>query len=157
MAIGARIAVPIGVVPFSLQVLSLALVVSLLGAVDGAVAMCVYLAEGALGLPVFAGGLLGPAILVGPTSGYLWAYPVAAYLIGRLYERPASRNVFARFSFLLAGLAVIYAGGVAILSSYVGFRHAVAVGVVPFVFFDVVKMAFAAGVFDLWRRVAHGR
>ena len=130
---------------------------TVLGAVDGALAMVAYLAEGALGLPFFAGGFFGPAVLVGPTCGYLWAYPVAAYLIGRLYELRASQNVFVRFAMLLAGVAVIYAGGVAVLTTYVGFPRAIAYGVVPFVLFDVLKMAFAAGIFDLWRRAGHER
>ena len=157
MAIGARIEIPLGVVPFTFQVLALALVVTLIGAEDGAFAMCAYLAEGAAGLPVFADGFAGAAVLVGPTAGYLWAYPLAAYLIGRFYEFAAARNAFVRFGMLLVGLAVIYAGGVAVLTVYTGFRTAVAVGVLPFIGFDILKMAFAAGIADLWRRVGHAR
>ena len=144
MALGARVSVPIGEVPITLQPLALVLVAALLGPRLGVFAMLTYLAQGASGLPVFAGGYAGPQVLVGDSAGYLWAYPVAVYAIARLYEVGFNRNVVTRFVANLAGLAIVYAGGAAVLSFFVGPRAAIALGVVPFVVLDLAKMALAA-------------
>lgn len=146
MALGARVAVPLPFdpVPITLQPLALVLVAALLGPRLGVFALLTYLAEGASGLPVFAGGLAGPQFLVGNDAGYLWSYPVAVYAIGRLYELGLRRNVVTRFVANVAGLAIVYAVGATVLSFFVGPRAAIAFGVAPFVALDLAKMALAA-------------
>lgn len=145
-ALGARLSFEIGVVPITFQPFALALVAALLGPRLGFFAALAYLAEGASGMPVFAGGAFGPQILTGPTGGYLLAYPVATYLVGALYERGARRNYALRFAAQVAGLAVVYAGGAALLATYVGVSRAIVLGVVPFVALDLAKLGIASFV-----------
>jgi biotin transport system substrate-specific component len=119
-----------------------------LGSVPAVLAMLEFLAVGALGAPVFAGGGGGLAFLERvPTVGYLLAFPLAAYVVSRVAER--SRFRFGRLMLAgLSGLAIIYACGVAYravgLQGDIG--RAVVLGTMPFLMFDVVKMAIAAGL-----------
>jgi biotin transport system substrate-specific component len=122
-----------------------------LGPVDAAAAMVLYLAAGAAGLPVFAPmGAPGLARLIGPTGGYLLAYPVAAALVGRL---GATRPFATRLVAALAGMLVIHLGGLAQLAVITGsFRSAALLGVLPFAAADAVKAVIAAAVSGLHRR-----
>ena len=142
-AIGARLAVPLPgtPVPFTFQPLVVMLAGALLGARLGAGSQILYLAAGAAGMPVFAAGG-GLAYLLGPTGGYLLAYPLAAFVVGTLAAAGAARTLLA----LLAGLATMYAGGIAWLAAVGTFDAAVAVGLRPFVLADLVKVLLAAAV-----------
>src|SRR5690349_20170560 len=94
-------------VPFTFQPLLVLLSGALLGARLGAASQALYLAAGAAGIPAFAFGG-GAAYLLGPTGGYLLAYPLAAFVVGALIRPGYLRTALA----MLAGLAIIYAGGV---------------------------------------------
>lgn len=135
-ALSARLALPIPgtPVPFTFQPLVVLLAGALLGARLGAASQLAYLAAGAVGLPVFAAGG-GAAYLLGPTGGYLMAYPLAAFVVGALAGGAAVRLAVG----LLAGLVVIYAGGVAWLTVLGSFDAAVAMGLSPFILADLVK------------------
>lgn len=135
-ALSARLALPIPgtPIPFTFQPLVVLLAGALLGARLGAASQLAYLAAGAVGMPVFAAGG-GIAYLLGPTGGYLMAYPLAAFVVGSLAGAAAARLAFG----LLAGLAVIYAGGVAWLTVLGSFDAAVALGLRPFILADLVK------------------
>lgn len=146
MTLGARLSFDIGVVPITFQPPALVLVAALLGPRLGLFAVLTYLAEGASGLPVFAGGWAGPQALVGTTAGYLWSYPLAVFAVGRLHELGWGRNYALRLSANVVALAIVYACGAAVLSLFVGARAAIALGVVPFVALDLAKMALAAFV-----------
>ncbi|MDQ7800778.1 MAG: biotin transporter BioY [Armatimonadota bacterium] len=148
-------------VPFTLQVFAVVLAGASLGARLGFVSQLLYLLLGAAGLPVFAQLRGGLSVLVGPTAGYLWAFPVAAALAGwaagPMGSRPAGGGR------LVAGavLAVVpvYALGALWLSiSGVapGLRAAVQVGVLPFVVPDLVKAALASLVAVRVRAAAEG-
>lgn len=142
-AISAKIALPIPgtPVPFTFGPLAVLLAGALLGARLGAASQIVYLTAGVAGLPVFtAGG--GAAYLLGPTGGYLMAYPVAAFLVGAL----AGASVLRTLGGLLAGLAVIYAGGVAWLAVMGEASLAIALGLMPFLLPDLVKVLLALAV-----------
>jgi biotin transport system substrate-specific component len=140
-ALAAKIALPMPgtSVPFTFQPLAVLLAGALLGARAGAGSQLLYLSVGLAGLPVFFGPVAGPAYLFGPTGGYLLAFPVAAFVVGALAGRRPIRTALA----LLAGLAVIYAGGVAWLSVLGGFSSAVMLGLFPFIVADLVKAAMA--------------
>lgn len=141
-ALGAKVAIPVPgtPVPFTLQVLFILLSGALLGARLGATSQLLYLGAGALGAPVFAAGG-GLAYLLGPTAGYLWAAPAAAFAVGALAGRSAGP---ARLGLgLAAGLAVIYAGGAAWLAVGSGLETAFRLGVLPFVGVDLLKAALA--------------
>ena len=139
--------VPLSPVPMTLQPLAVLVVGGLLGARLGAAALVLYVGLGALGLPVFTPvGLPGAARLLGPTGGYLLAYPVAAALVGWLTSarrpaRPPARLLLA----CAAGMVVIHLGGsaqLAILTGDVG--AATRYGLVPFLTGDLLKIGLAA-------------
>lgn len=148
-ALGARISVPLPgtPVPFTFQVVAVLLAGYLLGPAGGAASQAAYLAAGVAGLPVFAGGG-GPAYLLGPTGGYLLAYPVAAAVVGLAATRRTGLLVHALG--VIAGVAVIHAGGAVWLAVVAGHEAALAAGVAPFVLVDAVK---AALVLALGRRI----
>jgi biotin transport system substrate-specific component len=146
VALGAQLAVPLPgtPVPITFQVPVVLIAGGVLGARLGAISMAVYLAAGALGLPVFApGGTPGVARLFGPTGGYLLAFPAAAAAVGLLLA--GRRSWFAIAVALLAGLALIHLGGVAQLAAVGGdWRAALNAGSMPFLPGDLIKLLLAA-------------
>src|ERR671910_677156 len=149
-AVAAQIALPIFPVPFTLQVLAVVLSGLLLGPRYGALAQIIYLLVGAIGVPVFAEFRGGLGVLLGPTGGYLLSYPIAAAVAGLATNatRGAARRRALWTSLLwgCAGLAVIYALGATWLAvvTRLPIAAALAQGVAPFVFFDLIKVALAA-------------
>jgi len=147
VAASAQVAVPVPgtPVPVTLQVAAVLIVGGLLGPRLGAASMAVYLAAGAAGLPVFAPvGVPGVARLIGPTGGYLLATPLAAAVVGTVAARGRWLDLMAG---LLGGLAVIYLGGIAQLTVLGGDPlAAVALGSLPFLWPDLVKLLFAGVV-----------
>lgn len=141
-AVGAKVAIPLPgtPVPFTFQPLVVLLAGAVLGARLGAASQAAYLAAGMAGLPVFAAGG-GAAYLLGPTGGYLMAYPLAAFLAGWF-----GRDAWRQATGLLLGLAAIYAGGVAWLSVAGQMDAAVAWGLRPFVLADLVKVGIVLAV-----------
>lgn len=154
VAAASQIAIPLPwtPVPITLQPLLVILAGMWLGPVAGAASMTLYLAAGAVGLPVFTPiGAPGIARFLGPTGGYLIAYPAAAFVAGSLGVR--AKTFGARWLAAMAGVAVIYAGGIAQLSLLNGsVARAWQVGVAPFALLDVVKAFVAAGISGSQRR-----
>lgn len=148
VAAAAQVAVPLPgtPVPFTLQPLAVLVVGGLLGAELGAASLVLYLALGAAGLPVFTPlGLPGVARLLGPTGGYLLAFPVAAYAVGRVSGRAPGLVRAAAAS--LAGLALIHMGGLAQLGLLTGsLEQAARFGTLPFLIGDAAKLGIAASV-----------
>ena len=150
-AAAAQISFPIPgtAVPFTLQPMIVILAGAALGSRLGAASQMGYLMLGIIGLPVFAASPLlpqGAARLLGPTGGYLMAYPVAAFVTGLLAERGFDRRFSTAVAAMLAGVAVIYAGGLGWLTAvHVGdLTLAVAAGAAPFLIADVCKAILAA-------------
>jgi biotin transport system substrate-specific component len=145
VALGAQAAVPLPgtPVPVTLQVPAVVIVGGLLGPRMGAASMALYLLLGAAGLPVFAPtGVPGFARLIGPTGGYLIAYPLAAAVVGVVVRDAASWWRLAVG--LVLGVAVIHLGGVAQLAVLTGRPdEAVALGSLPFLVGDLVKIVVA--------------
>jgi len=158
VAAASQIAIPLPwtPVPITLQPMLVILAGMLLGPVAGALSMILYLVAGATGLPVFTPlGAPGIARFFGPTGGYLIAYPAAAYVAGFLALRAGSLR--GRWLAGLAGVAVIYLGGIAQLFLLNGSAlRAVQLGVTPFAAFDIVKAFVAAAISGPWvaRRAA---
>lgn len=141
-------------VPITGQSFAVLLSGLVLGARRAFLAQVLYLAEGAAGLPFFAGGAAGAVQLVGPTGGYLLAFPLAAAFTGLLAERGWDRNPFTMFAAMLSGSAIVFALGLAQLSRFVPADALLASGLLPFLPGDLVKSAIAAGVFPLvWKLV----
>jgi biotin transport system substrate-specific component len=153
---------PFTPVPFTFQPVVVLLGAALLGPRLGASSQLLYLVAGIAGLPVFAASLTlphGAARLLGPTGGYLMAYPAAACLTGWLASRGFDRRYVTAVIAMLAGLTVIFAGGALWLAQYVGgLAAALRAGVFPFVLADLVKVCAAAAVLPaLWRLTGLGR
>jgi biotin transport system substrate-specific component len=156
----AQIAVPLPFtpVPVTGQTFGVMLIAVIFGARRGAIAAALYLFEGAAGLPVFQPyGAPGAARLLGPTAGYLWAYPAAVFITGWLAERipayhPAAaakvlgKRAVALAAALVPGQLLIFACGCAWLASTKGWATAIALGAVPFLPGEVIKIAAVLAV-----------
>jgi len=143
IALLAQLAVPIGPVPVSGQTLGVLLVAAVLGPRRGVLAVTTYLAEGALGAPVFAGGRAGLIVLAGPTGGYLAGFIGAALVVGWLCRAGMDRRPWTVFVTMAAGSAVIYLFGIMWLSRFTGWSAVLPVGVYPFLLGDAMKAAIA--------------
>jgi len=144
VAVAAQIAVPLpfSTVPMTLSPLAVLLVGGILGPRNGTAAVATYVGMGALGLPVFALGLAGPAILLGPTGGYLLAFPVAAGVTGWLAQRGGLGRALLAAA---AGVVVIHGGGWAQLTLLTGDpAMAFRLGTMPFLAGDILKVGLAA-------------
>ena len=158
-ALAARVEIPLPwtPVPVTGQTFAVLLSGAVLGARRGFLAQLLYLGEGAAGLPVFAGGAAGIVKILGPTGGYLMAFPLAAAITGVLAERGWDRRFLTTYAALLLGSAVIFASGLLWLSRFVPADHLAAVGLLPFIPGDLLKSALAAGGFPVAWRWAHRR
>jgi biotin transport system substrate-specific component len=167
-AAAAQISVPLPftTVPLTLQPMIVLIGGLALGSRLGSASQILYLAAGIAGLPVFAASATlppGALRLLGPTGGYLMAYPIAAFVAGYLAERGFDRRYVTSVLAMFAGLAIIFTSGVLWLglfartltgSTPVGLESALATGLYPFILPDLIKLAIAAGfVPALWRVV----
>lgn len=152
MAVSAKIQVPMYPVPMTMQTFAVLVIAMAYGARLGGATLLLYLAEGAAGLPVFAGGA-GPAYMLGTTGGYLAGFFFAAVLVGWLAERGWDRKPALTFLANMAGTAIIFVLGIAWLSTLVGgFEVAFDKGLAPFVIGALVKISLAAAVLPLvWK------
>ncbi len=143
VALTAKVQIPLWPVPITLQTLAVLLTGAVLGSRRGALSLLLYLAEGAVGLPVFAGGA-GLAYVLGPTGGYLISYPIAAGLVGLLAERGWDRRPLWTALAMVLGNLVIYALGVTWLAVLLGDPGtAVVQGMLIFIVGDLIKVALA--------------
>ncbi len=144
IAASAFVAIPLGPVPFTLQVLVVLLAGLLLGPRGGALAVTAYLVLG-LVAPVYAGGTSGIGVLVGPTGGYLWGFVIGAAITGSVARRTGP-GLIGLTAAALAGLVPIYALGTAWLALQLDLSAgaAVAAGALPFLAADLIKAGAAA-------------
>ncbi len=161
LALSAKVQVPFWPVPMTMQVYVVLIVGMALGVRLGTATVLLYLAEGALGLPVFAGTPergLGLAYMVGPTGGYLVGFVLAAALVGHLSERGWDRGITTTFVAAFLGTSVIYTCGVAWLATLIGLPKAISAGVLPFLLGDGLKILLATATMPLaWKSVRHPR
>jgi biotin transport system substrate-specific component len=153
-AAGAYLAIPIGPVPIVLQSLFIFLSGLLLGSRWGVASVGVYLLAGALGLPVFAGGVGGIGRFAGPTGGYLLGFLPAVYVIGLITEKTRKCVVFDVFA-MVCGSIIIYSCGVSWLKILTGMTLAktMVVGIYPFILGDVLKIVAAVPIAKALRPV----
>src|SRR5258708_348501 len=154
IAIAAQIAIPIpfSPVPLTMQPLAVLLVGVTLGSARGAAAAALYLLEGFSGLPVFAQGHGGPIWLDGPTAGYLFSYPFAAFVAGWFSQRGWGSTTLRAVAGMLVALGVIYLGGWSWLAAFAGARGAWLGGVQPFILADIIKVAIGASLLPQLQR-----
>jgi biotin transport system substrate-specific component len=140
--------VPFSPVPITGQTFGVLLVAMALGRVRGSAVVVAYLAEGAAGLPVFA----GPGVLLGPTGGYLMGFLGAAYVVGWLADHGWDRGYVKSVLAMLIGSVVIFACGLAQLGLFVPAGAVMTMGLYPFIAGGVVKIAVAAVVLpSIWK------
>lgn len=145
--IGAQFAIPVNPVPFTLQTMIVLLAGALLGPKNGAYSQIVYLGAGAIGLPVFAGGTLGIAVLFGPTGGYLLAFPLGAYLTGYLVQKYKS-YIGVVLSMFAGNVLIILTGTLFLFSFYLhDFEAAIIAGAAIFTIWMVVKIFIGATIY----------
>jgi len=147
-ALAAQVVIPIGPIPITGQTFAVLLTGALLGSRLGAMAMIAYLIEGASGLPFFAGGHAGLLHLMGPTGGYLIAFPAAAFITGAFAEHGWDRK------FLTAAAAMAIGSLVIMLSGWMWFSFVMRtspaltffISVLKFIPGDIIKICLAAAV-----------
>lgn len=155
LALSAKINVPLPYVPMTMQTLVVLMIGAGYGSRLGLMTLLAYIAEGAIGLPVFASPAGGVAILMGPTGGYLAGFAVAAFVTGWMCENGFGRSVLRVFIAMAVGHVIILALGFVWLAfgMKLGMERAWLVGVVPFIAGSVVKNALATalmGVLSRW-------
>ena len=144
IALCAQISVQFFPVPLTLQTFAVFLIGLTYGWRLGGISIVLYLAEGALGLPVFAGGKSGLIVLMGPTAGYLVGFLLAATACGWFAERGFDRSYAKLFAALLVGNILLYVPGLLWLGSMIGWDQPVLeLGLYPFVLGDLMKIAMA--------------
>ena len=155
IAAAAQVAIPLPFTPVPLtgQTFGVLLTGMALGSRRGALAVALYVLEGAVGLPFFAGGAAGLAKLLGPTGGYLFAFPIAAFVAGLLAERGWDRRPLTTvLGMLLASLTIFFFGALWLSRFVGGIVPAVVQGVLPFLPGDLIKSLLAAGLLPAaWR------
>ncbi|MBR0963041.1 biotin transporter BioY [Bradyrhizobium diazoefficiens] len=154
MTLSAKVNLPLPYVPMTLQTLVVLMIGSAYGWRLGSATMISYLAEGAMGLPVFAGPVGGIAPLVGPTAGYLFGFVGAAFVTGWLAERGWDRSVLRLFAAMAVGHVAILAAGFGWLAFGLGLGAAKAwqVGIMPFIAASLIKNALGATLIPAARR-----
>ena len=151
-ACASQIQIPWHPVPFTLQTFAVLTCGLVLGSRLGAASQLLYLLAGAAGMPVFAGFRAG---LGGPTTGYLFAFVLAAYAVGWCAERGWDRTIYGMLAVLIAAQAIILLIGTSWLSLYVGgFSAAWKVGVIPFVVGEAIKsLVIVLGLPGAWKLI----
>jgi len=145
-ALAAQIVIPIGPVPITAQTFAVLLTGALLGSRLGAMAMVAYLIEGASGLPFFYGGHGGIPHLLGPTAGYLIAFPAAAYITGVFAEHGWDKRFLTAAAAMAVGSLLIIACGWVVLSRFMPAAVAFQTGVARFLVGDIIKIILAAAL-----------
>lgn len=146
-ALGAQVEIPNHPIPFTLQTFFVLLSGAFLGARNGFIAQVLYIALGAIGLPVFSGGAFGIARIIGFTGGYLLSFPIAAAVVGYLVGKHNS-YLWTLFSMFLA-LLVVFTSGTLYLNfvSIHNIQQAFASGFLIFSWWDVLKVTAAAAIY----------
>ncbi|MDP4143536.1 MAG: biotin transporter BioY [Bacillota bacterium] len=140
----AQISFPLGPVPFTMLVMAIFLAGAILGAKRGFISQLVYVILGAIGAPVFSNLHGGIAVVLGPTGGFIIAFPFMALITGYFADKYKSKGYIVLG--MLIGLIFCYAVGAAWLSyaAKMPFINALKVGVLPFIIFDIIKLIIAA-------------
>lgn len=150
LAICSKISVPFYPVPLTMQTFAVLMLGAAYGWRLGSATLLLYLAEGAVGIPVFASSTAGFAVLFGGTGGYLFGFVFAAALCGYLAERGWDRNVGKLAAAMLLGNIVIYVPGLLWLGNVHGWDKPILEwGLTPFILGDLAKLALAATTLPL--------
>jgi biotin transport system substrate-specific component len=157
LTLSAKLQIPFWPIPMTMQTYVVLVLAMAYGWRLGGATMLLYLAEGALGLPVFAGTPekgIGLAYMMGPTGGYLAGFVLATLVTGKLAEHGWDRDWLRTGATMLLGHAVVFAAGVACLATLVGYQNALALGFTPFIAATLAKTALGLVTMPLaWRLI----
>ena len=155
IALCAQVSVPFYPVPVTMQTFAVILIGLTYGWRLGGITVALYLVEGAIGLPVFAGGKGGIIILIGPTAGYLYGFFIAAVACGWFAERGFDRSYLKLIVPLLAGNVLLYMSGLIWLGNFIGWDKPVLdLGLYPFILGDLLKIALAVVLLPtIWKYI----
>jgi len=156
LTLSAKLSIPFVPVPMTLQTLVVLCLGMVLGPRLGAAAVLAYLAQGAMGLPVFAGTPergIGIAYMLQHTGGYLVGFVVAAFVVGLLAQRRWDRSMLTTIAAMLIGNAIIYMLGLLWLGTLIGWdKPVLALGMMPYLLGDLAKILIAAALLPtLWK------
>ena len=140
------IPVPFSPVPITGQTFGILFLGAVLGSRIGTLSIIMYISEGLIGLPVFAGGSMGFLYLLGPTGGYLIGFIPAVYLVGYLSERGWLNNFTFAFLTMIIGTTIIFIFGISWLAITAGFKTALSIGLYPYLPGAAVKIILATGI-----------
>lgn len=164
LTLSAKISVPLGAVPLTMQTYVVAILAMAYGLRLGAVTVATYLAEGALGLPVFSAGG-GLPYMMGPTGGFLAGFLLAAVILGWLADRGWDRSFMTSFAAMaLAEVIILFCGVIWLVHILVSakslpysqaFHIALTVGVIPFLYGDFLKILLGTATLPSFWYVAH--
>ena len=158
VAAAAQFQVPLWPVPITGQTFAVLIVGMAFGMRLGAATLMLYMAEGMVGLPVFAKLSAGPAVMAGPTGGYIVGFILAAGLVGYLSERGWDRSILRTALAMLLGNIAIYVPGLLWLGTVVGWDKPVLEwGLTPFLLGDLLKLALAAALLPAAWKLLGGR
>lgn len=143
------IKLPFTPIPIALAPHACLFIALLLGRKLGVYAVAAYLFQGAIGLPVFSNGNSGLLYMMGPSGGYLFGYLAGAVVTGYLAEKTKSSTQ--TFLALVAGNLTIYFFGSIVLSTFIGFKSAITLGVLPFLIGDLLKIFAVNGLIKRFR------
>lgn len=148
LALLARLSIPVpfSPVPITGQTFGILFLGAVLGSRIGTLSVVLYLAEGIIGLPVFAGGSMGFLYLFGPTGGYLIGFIPAVYLVGYLSESGWANKFTTTFMTMIIGTAIIFVFGISWLAVTAGFETALTIGLYPYLPGAAVKIILASTI-----------
>ena len=148
LALSAKIQVPFWPVPMTLQTFAVMAIAATYGSRLAVATVIAYIAEGLVGIPVFAGAAAGPAYLLGPTAGFLYGFVVAAAIVGFAADRGDSRSPMKLLVAMIVADVVVFALGLIWLGAAVpkvGYSaKLLSIGLYPFVLADALKIVLAA-------------
>jgi biotin transport system substrate-specific component len=153
LTLSAKVQVPLPFVPMTLQTLVVLMIGASYGWRLGGATVALYLAEGAMGMPVFAGPTAGVGYMMGPTGGFLFGFLLAAVVMGFMAERGWDRSLLRVVAMMGVGHALIFAVGLSQLSLVMPFAKAWTIGAAPFVAATLVKTALAVALMQAARSI----
>ena len=155
IALCAQVSIPFYPVPVTMQTFAVILIGLTYGWRLGGITVALYLIEGSIGLPVFAGGKGGMIVMMGPTAGYLYGFFLAAVACGWFTERGFDRSYLKLIGPLLAGNVLLYTSGLIWLGNFIGWdKPVLELGLYPFIPGDLMKIALVAVLLPtVWKYV----
>ncbi|MFI0435027.1 MAG: biotin transporter BioY [Parachlamydiaceae bacterium] len=141
-----QIEIPLQPIPVTMQTFAIFSLALFQGSKNSSFSVALYLFAATLGLPVLSPGYVNPLWFLAPSAGYCLSFPLATYVIGKLTEIKSPLSTGSMFIAMCSVQCLIYVMGVAWLTTFVGFKEALMMGVYPFVLFDAIKVMAALSV-----------